>query len=520
MYSITRLKLNKNDLKINITGGNVSAIFSVVLRYRGKLTADIVEYEFEITERNKDLLKLKLELNNIEFKIIYWDVIVKTDQEEYFVGVGKLRNLIRFPLYDGKYIKKNSNMFMHPYITEDRTLAFQYRDRTDADKLSFRIQEMFLLFIYLVTRFFWNRKKIVLVYEKFCTMAQDNGYYFFKYCMENDIEAKLGVHIYYVIDRDSPDVEKLSKYKDNIVYFMSFTHKMYMLAAKVFIGTDTKKHLYAWRMRMSILGHIFRKKPLIFLQHGVLALKRVEGIYGKGRIGDCSVFIVSSDDEKKIVAKEFGYSDDEIAITGLARWDVLEDKSKDKNEILMMPTWRNWLEDITLEEFKNSDYYINYTNVLKSNKLANILESKNLILNFYIHPKFRDYIQGFDMQSNRIRIIPFGSEQLNELIMRCKMLITDYSSVSWDIFYQDKPTIFYQFDLKQYNEASGSYIDMETQIFGDRVETYDGMLELLEQYADDDFAMKQKYSMLRQEYLKYIDHDNSKRICEYIRKFI
>ena len=41
------------------------------------------------------------------------------------------------------------------------------------------------------------------------------------------------------------------------------------------------------------------------------------------------------------------------------------------------------------------------------------------------------------------------------------MLITDYSSVSWDIYYMEKPILFYQFDLEQYNETNGSYIDMD-----------------------------------------------------------
>lgn len=50
--------------------------------------------------------------------------------------------------------------------------------------------------------------------------------------------------------------------------------------------------------------------------------------------------------------------------------------------------------------------------------------------------------------------------------MRCRMLITDYSSVCWDVLYQDKPSLFYQFDIDKYNEAHGSYIDMDTELFG------------------------------------------------------
>ena len=59
------------------------------------------------------------------------------------------------------------------------------------------------------------------------------------------------------------------------------------------------------------------------------------------------------------------------------------------------------------------------------------------------------------MEDRHIRLIPFGTMPLNQLLMSCHMLITDYSSVCWDMLYQNKPTLFYQFDLDQYNEAHG-----------------------------------------------------------------
>lgn len=57
----------------------------------------------------------------------------------------------------------------------------------------------------------------------------------------------------------------------------------------------------------------------------------------------------------------------------------------------------------------------------------------------------------FRAVSDRIHLISFGEVAVNEMLMRCRMLITDYSSVCWDVLYQDKPTLFYQFDLDKYN---------------------------------------------------------------------
>lgn len=112
-----------------------------------------------------------------------------------------------------------------------------------------------------------------------------------------------------------------------------------------------------------------------------------------------------------------------------------------------MPTWRSWLEEKSAEEFKASDYYKNYMKLLQSQKLARILKENDVKLIFYIHPKFKDYLSEFNVSGDNIELIPFGTEPLNEIMKKCSMLITDYSSVCWDVCYLDKPVLFYQFDL-------------------------------------------------------------------------
>ena len=114
----------------------------------------------------------------------------------------------------------------------------------------------------------------------------------------------------------------------------------------------------------------------------------------------------------------------------------------------------------------------------------------------------------------------FGDILVNELLMRCKMLITDYSSVSWDVLYQNKPTLFYQFDLDKYNEAHGSYIDMKTDLFGDRAETLDQLLDSLEKTIQNNFRMEPKYEKMQQEYFQFEDHEHSRHICEEIKKWM
>ena len=92
------------------------------------------------------------------------------------------------------------------------------------------------------------------------------------------------------------------------------------------------------------------------------------------------------------------------------------------------------------------------------------------------------------------------------------MMITDYSSAVWDVFYQGKPVAFYLFDLDLYNEVQGSYIDMRTEAFGDVAYTPEQLSEIVKIYAESGFKEKDKYKEMRQYRIAYIDDKNSERI--------
>lgn len=499
----------------------------VVFRFRSKLQEERCGYNFEIktVKIKKDLQYVDacLDLKNVDLKSLYWDVVVMFVNPETGEGfeaavfMTRAYRLFTSFLYRGSY-KTGNGFFLYPYNTSSKKLAFQFREEGEYDHLGFRVKELTAFVAYYLLKPYWDSRHIQLVYEKFCMMAQDNGYYFFKYCMDHEEEKRQKNHIYYVITKDAPDRKKLDAYQSHLVDFMSIRHMIYMIAAELLVSTDTRNHLYAMRQRGSILKRYLRKKPLVFLQHGVTALKKVDFFYGKGKSGSCNLFVVTSDFEKKIVEDYFGYAEDEIVNSGFARWDVLEDKSEGLREILIMPTWRAWLENVTLEEFKESDYFHNYMALLNSPRFHSFLEKNDLLANFYLHSKFREFIQDFSVESDRIRLIVFGEEPANELMMRCKMLVTDYSSVCWDVFYLDKPVVFFQFDRDKYMEAHGSYLDMDRELFGDCAQDVDGLLTYMERCADDHFVVRPEYEKMQKSFYKYFDDQNSRRICDAIVK--
>lgn len=326
-------------------------------------------------------------------------------------------------------------------------------------------------------------------------------------------------HIYYVIDTKAADYEVVKQYGKHVIPFLSFKHMVYLQAARVLISSDTKAHAYAWHSANSIYRNSLYKKKNVFLQHGVMAFKCCHKGLRKGSANPSNLFITSSQVEASIIEKYFEYSQSEIAVTGLARWDVLEDKANPAHkEILLMPTWRTWLEEVQKEEFMQSDYYKHYMDFLNQPQLVELLEKYDVTMNFYIHPKFREYLDAFSVGSKRIQLIPFGSQPLNELLMSCSMMITDYSSACWDVYYQGKPVLFYLFDLELYNEVQGSYIDMEKEAFGDNARDGKTLLDLMEYYIKNDFREKECYAKQREILLPYRDDLNSKRTYDIIKK--
>ena len=145
-------------------------------------------------------------------------------------------------------------------------------------------------------------------------------------------------------------------------------------------------------------------------------------------------------------------------------------------------------------------------------------EKNGAKLIFFIHPKFKDYLGRFSTPSENIELVQFGSKPLNEIMMKCRMLVTDYSSVCWDVYYMGKPVIFYQFDYDMYMENHGSYLDMENELFGERYTELDDVIDGIERAIENGFEESERAREMRPKYFKYIDSDNSKRTYEYLRK--
>lgn len=310
----------------------------------------------------------------------------------------------------------------------------------------------------------------------------------------------------------------MQQYRKNIIPALSFRHILYLLCADLLISPDGRHHAYAWKPMPNPVTRTLNKQKLYFLQHGVLALKNVDSLFSVDSSSSVDYFTASSEFEKNIIVNRMGYNPDKVPVTGLARWDGLRDTSDPAHPvILLMPTWRSWLEGQNDEIFQQSSYYQHYASLLSNQELQDYLKAHELKLLFYIHPKLQEFISTFHSEDSQIELYSFDSMPLNQLLMRCSMMITDYSSACWDVYYQGKPVLFYQFDVDDYNRTNGSYLNMENDLFGDRCTEQEDLVHLIKDYAENGFQEKQKYAEMRKEYFAYIDHNNCQRTYEYIK---
>lgn len=517
---VLKFKIKGTKLHIKMKFRNMEApIENVILAYRSKIEEIEYSFDFKVSRSGEDqIVDAQIDLSNLVMEELFWDVFAVTQKngEEvrisaYWTRWQRLKLLIMN--YQSNVDEEH---IVFPYSTISCKIAFTYRVKSKYDGWGVKIKELLAFAVYVLLYPYWRKKRLWLVFEKFCSMAQDNGYYFFKYCME-ELPREKNKHIYYILEDGSVDSEKMKKYGKQVIPFMSFRHILYSLAAKLYVASDSKKHLYTWRAKPNVISNRISKHKILFLQHGVTALKRVQGIFGAKGSSPMTYFTTTSKFEQEIIVGNFGYEKNNAPLLGFTRWDVLEDKSKPEEKIILaMPTWRAWLEEKSAEEFKQSDYYYNYMHLLKSEKLAKILKDNNIKLIFYIHPKFKDYLGEFNISGDNIELIPFGKQPLNEIMMKCSMLITDYSSVCWDVYYMAKPVLFYQFDYEMYMQAHGSYVDMENDLFGERYTEYEDLIEGIEQYVDNGFKIKKEDLDEIDYYFAFRDNDNSKRTYEYI----
>ena len=192
---------------------------------------------------------------------------------------------------------------------------------------------------------------------------------------------------------------------------------------------------------------------------------------------------------KKIisVAKNYGWNENDIIKICLPKWDKYDayrNKLKlrkyfenKKNSIFIMFTWRN----LTNSTYKISPIYIkNIVNLINDNILNKALKKYNITLYFTLHPNLKLYKKQIKIS----KIINYiKHEEISDCLMKSNLLISDFSSVIFDMIYQEKPYIMFIPDAYDQNIKN----------------IYDkGYYEIISRLENGSFPFENKYLNIRE----------------------
>jgi len=345
--------------------------------------------------------------------------------------------------------------------------------------------------------------------------ARDNGYHFFKYMTGNHPEQKC----IYVIDKNCSDYEKVRALGD-IVQFGSLEHWImyfncrYLISSQRFLPNAYMGTLIE-RMGLSNPRHVF-------LQHGI-TINKPE--YLRADRWKVRLFTTATPQETDFIRKELGYERDQVSCTGFARFDALHEFEVRKNRILIMPTWRKWLRlkseahsDVTTD-LMSSQYIKEWQKLLQSDELAELIKENDLEIVFIPHPNMKGILNPSNIVGDKITVADLENADLQGLMKTSEMIITDYSSVFFDMAYMKKPIIFFQFDEKDfrryhYEEGWYSYRDSG---FGDVCTEASEVIGTLRKYVQNGYKVSDEYLNEHRETFTLYDTLNSERIYEAVR---
>ena len=337
--------------------------------------------------------------------------------------------------------------------------------------------------------------------------ARDNGYFFYRYMVEKHPE----IQIYYIIKSSSADAERITS--DDRVEPNSFQHFVLFALSTVRIsshawGGDVPEVDYYRKLGLYKLS----RKRVVFLQHGIIKDYLPSLCYPAIRP---DIFICGAEPEWRYIHDHFNHPEGVAQYTGLARYDTLSNFTA-KNQILVMPTFRRYLQGISSEEFLTEEYYKAWQSLLESKEVIDLLEKKRIILIFYPHYEMQKYVHLFHSFSDRVIIADFDHYDVQTLLKESKLMVTDFSSVFFDFSYMRKPVIYYHFDrdryIKGHYDYTQGYFDYDTMAPGKVVFDENSLVDEIRSCIESNFSVGNEYSKRRDIFFTKSDQQNCERI--------
>lgn len=397
-----------------------------------------------------------------------------------------------------------TSIFVRETIGNNAYLCIRDINRTDRPK-----DKKLLKKAYLLSRIFCfhKAKNSVLCFEKFASKYEESASVLFEKIIDSGEK-----NTYFVIDKESIHYQVIpEKYKKYIIYKYSLKHYFYFFLARSFIATESMNHII--ELNISDPNVIMRitkgSYDYIFLQHGVMYMycleNRSDFIKGQG-FTNYSKVVVSSQTEADHFIEYGNFDQEDLIISGLPKFDKSY-RNPDADKILIMPTSRDFEYNIIRLKPTESTYYHFTKKIIDA--VPDDLKSKIVVVG---HPLLKDQLYLTDLK----QYMP-NEYIYDELLRDTKLLITDYSSISYDAFYRGCNVIFCWEDKEMCLDAMNYKLMLnEGNIFSDISKNYDDLPDLIQKNYDNN--QSESHRLKYQNIVSYHDNKNTERCYQYLLK--
>ncbi|WP_068033771.1 CDP-glycerol glycerophosphotransferase family protein [Psychrobacter sp. P11G5] len=351
------------------------------------------------------------------------------------------------------------------------------------------------------------------------TQADDNAEHLYRYIKNNYPEK----NIYFALTKESYDWERLKKDGFNLLEFGSPHFEEVLRKSGKLISSHLDRYINDY------FGDAFEySKKFVFLQHGVTQNDLSAWVNSKKNL---QRFITSTNDEYSAISGDntrYNLSRKEVFLTGFPRHDQLIAGNRfDSNTILIMPTWRQSIVgEVTggntralNPDFIETDYAVHWQKLLNSDELKELTQKFNYKVVFAPHLNIEPYLEVLSIP-DYIRIWKSIDGSIQQLFQHSKLIITDYSSVHFEMAILNKAVLYYQFDKDSFFDTghvfAPGYFSYEEDGFGPVVTEESKLFAELEQVLNNKGEPLEPYATRIKNTFAYRDTNNCKRVYEAI----
>jgi len=401
------------------------------------------------------------------------------------------------------------------YIIKDKIIDV-INKLINPDKIKLKIEEDF---INKLNNFsIYREPKYILLFDYiYSPICEDlNAFTIFEYYRKKNID-----NAYYVLNDGTDLYKSLSKQNKtrNIIPFKNNGDNnhlfQFLLNSKIIIQSYSLRFFQKIASEVKYLKFLYICHAVNYFKTNIIKYQLLNLDKRKQNI------ILTSPYEYNLYKKLNLYDEKSMYKAGLARYDRLNNLQKnvsEKNCILLSFTYRDFNNYI----YQNSLFKKN-TNKLLNDEFLNIyLEKKNIDLVFI--PHHHDVLRKRKIGKNFSGKIKFIEQKyLSHYIKQCSLFITDFSSISFDFMFQNKPVLFYHLDINdsiRFKEKSYMKIDYNNSIYYNNVFVlHEDLVNKIKFYIERNFTLEKG---LKEKYLNmfYYKNNITSKIVDVINNII